>query len=75
MSQLPSLRGAQLIRALERAGFYVHHSKGSHRSLRHRSKTHLRVTVPIHNVDLKVGTLHAILAQAELSVQELLNLL
>jgi predicted RNA binding protein YcfA (HicA-like mRNA interferase family) len=32
MSDLPVVRPRQLIRALERAGFFVHHIRGSHHS-------------------------------------------
>ncbi|MBL8230351.1 MAG: type II toxin-antitoxin system HicA family toxin [Bryobacterales bacterium] len=38
MSRLPSLKPAQVIRALERAGFVVHHTKGSHYFLKHPDK-------------------------------------
>ena len=39
MSDLPVVRPRQLIRALERAGFFVHHIRGSHHYLRQAGLT------------------------------------
>lgn len=75
MSDLPVVRPRQLIRALERAGFFVHHVRGSHYYLRHPGKPGLLVTVPYHNRDLKRGTLRAILRQSGLTAVELHALL
>jgi len=46
---LPVVKAKECLRALERAGLYIHHSTGSHARLFHRTKPALRVTVPIHN--------------------------
>jgi predicted RNA binding protein YcfA (HicA-like mRNA interferase family) len=73
--QLPALRPAKVLRALERAGFYVHHSKGGHHILRHAERPQLRVTLPMHNADLKRKTLTSIIDQAGYSVEEFLRLL
>jgi|ERR1017187_1842519 predicted RNA binding protein YcfA (HicA-like mRNA interferase family) len=54
--QLPALRSAKVLKALLRAGFYIHHTKGSHHFLKHPDKPELRVTVPMHNADLKRKT-------------------
>jgi predicted RNA binding protein YcfA (HicA-like mRNA interferase family) len=75
MSDLPVVRPRQLIRALERAGFFVHHIRGSHHHLRHPDKPGVLITVPYHNRDLKRGTLQAILRQAGLTAGELRKLL
>jgi predicted RNA binding protein YcfA (HicA-like mRNA interferase family) len=76
MSQhLPALKPAKVLRALQRAGFYIHHIKGSHHYLKHPDKTGLRVTVPVHGSDLKRRTLMSIIDQAGLSVEEFLDLL
>jgi len=59
-----------------RAGFYVHHQKGSHARLLHRTKAGLHVTVPIHSKDIPPSLLkHRILKQANLSEEEFLELL
>jgi predicted RNA binding protein YcfA (HicA-like mRNA interferase family) len=70
--KLPALRPRQVIRALERFGFHVHHVSGSHYILK---KDNLRVTVPYHNRDLKSGTLKAIIEQGGLTTEEFLDLL
>jgi predicted RNA binding protein YcfA (HicA-like mRNA interferase family) len=76
MSQhLPALKPAKVLRALQRAGFYIHHIKGSHYFLKHPDKPGIRVTLPFHNTDLKRRTLTSIIDQAGLSVQQFLELL
>lgn len=73
--RLPSLKGRAVIAALERAGFYVHHTKGSHHVLRHPAKPGVRVVVAAHARDLPTGTLRNIIKQADFSVPEFLDLL
>ena len=76
MSQhLPALRPAKVLKALQRAGFYIHHTKGSHNFLRHPSKPDILVTVAMHSNDLKRKTLVSIIRQAGFSVEEFLELL
>ncbi len=70
--KLPALKPKIVIRALERNGFYIHHTTGSHYILK-RGKQ--RATVPYHNKDLKPRTLASIIEQAGLTVQEFLDLL
>lgn len=72
---LPAVRPRLAIRALERAGFLVHHITGSHYILKHSKKPGLRVTVPFHNRDLKRGTLQSIVKQAGLTNEDFLKLL
>ncbi len=73
--KLPAITSRKLIKALEKAGFKVHHVAGSHHILRHKENVALRVTVPFHNRDLKTGTLHRIVKDAGLTIGELLDLL
>ena len=75
MTGLPVLTPRQLIRALRRAGFVLHHVRGSHHYFRHPDRPGILVTVPFHNRDLKRGTLRAILRQAGLSADDLGGLL
>ncbi len=72
---LPVVKTRACLRALEKAGFYVHHSTGSHARLFHRVKRELRVTIPMHNKDLPLPVLKSILRQAELTVDEFIALL
>ena len=68
MARLKALKPEEVMRALERAGFYVHHKTGGHSQLRHREKHHLRVTVPSHSrFDLPLSVIHSILKQAGVS--------
>jgi len=74
--KLPVLKPRQVIAALERAGFYVHHQRGSHVRLLHRTRPELHVTVPMHSKDVPPSLLkHRILKQAGLSEEEFLKLL
>jgi mRNA interferase HicA len=72
---LPVVTPRQLIRALRRAGFVLHHMRGSHHYFRHPDRPGILVTIPFHNRDLKRGTLRAILRQAGLSTDDLARLL
>jgi predicted RNA binding protein YcfA (HicA-like mRNA interferase family) len=74
-SRLPSLRPKEVIRALQRAGFVVSRTSGSHCRLIHATDPRRKVTVPMHNEDLKRGTLRGIMAQARLTVPEFIALL
>ena len=74
MTRLPRLKGKELVRALERAGFTVDRSQGSHLFLRHPDGR--TTTVPVHSGEtIGPGLLRAILRDVELSVDELANLI
>lgn len=76
MSQhLPALKPKDVLRALKRAGFFIHHTSGSHHVLKHPDKPALRVTLPFHNRDLKRKTLISIIEQSGSSVEAFLGLL
>lgn len=76
MSQrLPALKPREVLRALQRAGFFVHHTTGSHYILKHPHKPALRVSVPYHSKDLKRRTLESIIKQAGLTTEEFLKFL
>jgi predicted RNA binding protein YcfA (HicA-like mRNA interferase family) len=72
---LPTLRPEKVLKALLRAGFYIHHTKGSHHFLKHPERPGLRVTIAMHKADLKRKTLASIIDQADYSVEEFLELL
>ena len=71
-SRLPSLKPREVLRALERAGFYIHHTgPGSHVQLKHHTDPTKRVTVPGHQgFDMPRGTLRSILKQAGMTPEE-----
>ncbi len=73
--RLPTLTSRQVLAALERAGFFVHHQAGSHATLKHRGDPRLRVTVPVHGRDLQRGTLVAIIRQAGMTREKFMSYL
>lgn len=73
MSRLPTLKPRQVVRALKQAGFEEHHQRGSHLYLRHPDRR--MTSVPMHPGDLPRGTLHAILRQVGMTVEEFIQLL
>jgi predicted RNA binding protein YcfA (HicA-like mRNA interferase family) len=73
-ARLPALKAKDVLRALERAGFVLHHVAGSHYILKHPERA-LRVTLPWHKRDLKRGTLASIIDQAGLTDSEFAELL
>jgi predicted RNA binding protein YcfA (HicA-like mRNA interferase family) len=62
------------MRALERAGFFHHHTRGSHYHFKHPDRPRL-VPVPYHARDIKRGLLRTIIRQAGMTVEEFLDLL
>ena len=73
--KLPRITAAEFLRALLRDGWVRHRQVGSHVQLKHPSKPG-RVTVPSHaGITLKPKTLARALEQAELTVEELTELL
>ena len=74
--KLVPVKPRRLLQALQRAGFYVHHQKGSHARLLHATRPELRVTVPVHHgTDIQPSLLKRILKQADLSEERFLELL
>ena len=73
--KLPQVKCRQLVQALKRAGFEELRQRGSHLHMR-RVSDGKRVTVPIHEGrTVPPGTLRAILRDADISVDELLEIL
>ena len=72
---LPVVKARECVQALQKAGFYIDHQRGSHARLLHQTDPSRKVTLPIHKKDLPPGTLKSILRQAGLSVAEFIALL
>ena len=73
--RLPRVDCRQLVRALKRAGVEEQRQRGSHLHMR-RASDGKRVTVPIHQGrTVPVGTLRASLRDADVTVDEFLDLL
>ncbi len=74
MTKLPTdLSGQDLIKALQRVGFVVQRQRGSHIVLR-RESPHARIAVPNHKT-IRPGTLRTILHEANVTVDQLIELL
>lgn len=69
----PVISGAQLVKALERAGWVQARQRGSHVRLKHPGRA-TPLVVPLHR-ELKRGTLNGILRDAGLSSDDLRGLL
>ncbi|MBI2122421.1 MAG: type II toxin-antitoxin system HicA family toxin [Candidatus Sungbacteria bacterium] len=74
MSKLPIIKTKELIRVLEKLGFFKHHQVGSHaqyKDLRGR-----RITVPIHaGKDIKKKILRGIISDLEMTVDDFIKFL
>ncbi len=74
MSELPALKGQELVRALAAAGFEVTRARGSHRILKHPDGRW--TTVPVHHGrDIDSNLLRKILRDISMSAAELRQLL
>ena len=72
MHKYPAIKPRELVKVLNKAGFYEVRSKGSHLQFK---KGNLLVTVPMHNRDLKIETIKSILRQSKMSFDEIIELL
>lgn len=68
---MPSITPKNLLKFLKKKGFYIDHQVGSHIVLRSLNDSVKRVTLPMHNKDLKPGTLSSILKQAGINKKDL----
>ena len=69
MTRLPRLKGKEIIKALECAGFVTERTRGSHVRLKHHDG---RVTtVPVHSGEIiGPGLLRSILRDVDMSVEQ-----
>ncbi len=71
--KLPRVSGVEALKALKRLGFVQVRQRGSHITLKKQTiEGELSCTVPLHRV-LAVGTLHSILRQARVTVEEFIE--
>jgi predicted RNA binding protein YcfA (HicA-like mRNA interferase family) len=69
MTRAPRLKGKEVIRALERAGFHVTRTRGSHVFLKHPDGR--ATTVPTHSSEIiGTGLFHAILLDFAMTLEE-----
>ena len=74
MPKLPVVSGQDVVRALTKAGFEVHHQKGSHIILKQTVSPFARLSVP-HHKELKRGLLLSVLRDAGLTREQFIELL
>jgi predicted RNA binding protein YcfA (HicA-like mRNA interferase family) len=73
--KLANLKPREVVCALERAGFYIHETSGSHVHLKHPQRPG-RITVPYHErFDLPKHIVKSIVRQAGLTNLEFFRLL
>lgn len=72
--KLPAIKPRELVRALEKHGWELARVRGSHYIMRHPTDRRT-VLVPVHNRDLKTGTLRGVMRRVDLSSEELRRLL
>jgi predicted RNA binding protein YcfA (HicA-like mRNA interferase family) len=74
MTRLPRIKAKELIRALERNGFTIDRTRGSHAFLKHIDGR--ATAVPVHSREtLGPGLLRAILRDVEMTAEQLTELL
>lgn len=74
MVKLPSVKVKELVRVLERLGFFQYHQVGSHAQFKHSDGR--RMTIPLHfGRDIGKGMLHSILRDIDVSDDQFIDLL
>ena len=74
MPKLPVIQAKELIRVLNRLGFFKFHQVGSHAQFKHTDGK--RITIPIHpGKDIGKKTLKGIIGDLEISVEEFITIL
>lgn len=68
---MPAITSKKLLKILKKKGFYIDHQVGSHIVLLSKKDLTKRVTLPMHNKDLKPGTLSSVLKQAGLERKDI----
>jgi len=74
MPKLPAVKPRQIVRFLERQGFALDHTSGSH-FIFYNPVSRRRAVVPQHNRDLPKGTLMSLLREAGFTREELIDFL
>lgn len=73
MPKLPVVSGKETVRKLQKIGYTISRQKGSHVRMHSPHAKHRPISVPMHTF-LKPGLFHQILKDADLSIEEFINL-
>ncbi len=71
--KLPALKPKEVVGMLKKAGYFKVRQRGSHGNFSHPDRPTI-VSVPIHNRDLKMGTLRGIIKQTGMEGKDFLKL-
>ncbi len=63
------MKSSEIIKILEKDGWFIHNVRGSHHQLKHPRKKG-KVTVPHPKSDIPVGTLKNIFKQAQIDLED-----
>ena len=74
MPNIPSLKPKEIAKLLEKAGFVLRRTTGSH-YVYFKKDLRRPISVPFHSRNLPTGTQRAIIRQAELTLDEVMELL
>ncbi len=74
MPKLPAIKPRQVIRFLEKSGFTLDHTSGSHFIFYHPTSRR-RAVVPSHGRDLPKGTLISLLREAGFTREDMIDFL
>jgi predicted RNA binding protein YcfA (HicA-like mRNA interferase family) len=69
MPKLSSFKPSEILKILQKKGFIIDRTKGSHYLL-FNEDSKIRVVVPFHKIDLPKGTLHEIIKQSGLKEED-----
>ena len=72
--KLPSIKPKDMIKILEKLGFYKFRQKGSHIIMIKDDNEVFQPVIPMHSKELKKGTLLSIIRQTGLTKNEFLEL-
>ena len=74
MPKLPAISGKKVIKKLQKIEYSIVRQKGSHIRLRNSNNLNRKpITVPVHKI-IKPGLLHQIIKDADLTVEEFIDL-
>ena len=73
MSRLPAVTARQVMAVLERSGFVLIRTKGSHYFYQHRNDPRRHTVIAYHRGDVPKGTRRDILKDIGLTVEEFLD--
>jgi len=73
MTKGPALKPREVVAILQKAGYHIDHTTGSHYIMRYPDLAQ-RIVVPYHAKDIKKGVLYSIIKQTGLGKEEFLSL-